>query len=116
MISPLVYTFLRAVCLPDKLETDFSGQTFTVSGWGTNAHNGSQNNQLHHVQVPSVSDQDCQEGYGADTITEQMMCAGNFSDGGIDSCKGDSGGPLTWVDPDSGKVKLVGVISWGVGW
>ena len=102
--------------MPSLQNTDFNGQSFTVSGWGTSASNGSQNMQLHHVDVPFVSDIECADGYGNNVITNQMICAGNFTHGGIDSCQGDSGGPLTWIDPESGKVKLIGVVSWGVGW
>ena len=40
-----------------------------------------------------------------------MMCAGG--NGGADTCKGDSGGPLFGTDPDSGELVLVGITSWG---
>ena len=102
--------------MPNLQDTDFTGQSFTVSGWGTSASNGSQNMQLQYLEVPFVSDNECADRYGNNVITNQMICAGNFTHGGIDSCQGDSGGPLTWIDLESGKVKLIGVVSWGVGW
>ena len=37
----------------------------------------------------------------------------NFSTG-IDACKRDSGGPLTWQD-SQGKWNVIGVVSWGEG-
>jgi len=109
----------RAVCLPDAGDNTFtSNDVFTVSGWGHLVSGCNQQNctpdVLHHVEVPWVSDEQCEEGYPG-KITETMICAGNYEDGGIDSCQGDSGGPLTWVDPNTQKVKLIGVVSWGVG-
>ena len=103
--------------MPDADDINFtSNDKFTVSGWGRLESSGDTPNQLHHVEVPWVSDTQCKQAYGQNSITEAMICAGNFDDGGIDSCQGDSGGPLTWVDPNTQKVKLVGVVSWGAGW
>ena len=115
-LHPIIFSF-RAACLPDAGDTQFTtADVFTVSGWGRNSSSGYLQHRLHHVEVPWVSDAKCKEGYGQSAITEAMICAGNFDDGGIDSCQGDSGGPLTWVDPQTQKVKLIGVVSWGAGW
>ena len=102
------------MCLPDVADTQFtSDDIFTVSGWGKNRED-EYIDQLYYVQVPWVSDNQCKQAYRR--ISNQMICAGNWANGGVDACQGDSGGPLTWVDPNSGKVKLVGVVSWGDGW
>ena len=45
-------------------------------------------------------------------IHESQICAG-FAQGGVDSCSGDSGGPL-FVEQD-GQRTLVGVVSFGDG-
>ncbi len=74
---------------------------------------------LHHVKVPTVSNQECNEEklYNGE-ITDLMICAGFPDKGEKDSCQGDSGGPLvqrikqndgTFVDMH------VGVVSWGIG-
>ena len=50
--------------------------------------------------------------YGGDLITASMLCA---RAPGRDACQGDSGGPLMGSHPDTNKVYLAGVVSWGVG-
>ena len=46
-------------------------------------------------------------------VTARMICAGNIQSGGVDSCSGDSGGPLTYRTGTTAK--LIGVVSWGAG-
>jgi len=119
LVEPLSLTGsskARAACLPTSSDVQFaSGTSFVVSGWGALSEGGNSPDVLHAVLVPHVSDAACNnyyDNYGG--ITARMICAGQ-AQGAIDSCQGDSGGPLTWVDPTSSKVKLIGVVSWGVG-
>ena len=78
--------------IDNEMDDDyFVGEKLTVSGWGRLESNGYSPNVLHSVDVPFVPNTVCQKKYGID-ITDQMMCAGNIEDGGIDSCQGDSGG------------------------
>ena len=88
----------RAVpaCLPES--TEFGGsflddKTMTVSGWGVLRRGGDSPTELHSVDVPGISNEQCANLYRpyGDRITEDMMCAGH-ANGGIDSCQGDSGG------------------------
>ena len=97
-----------------------AGTVATVAGWGHTEHGAySGPDQLHHVDLPILSDADCSAAYGSigHPITAGMLCAGSLA-GGIDSCQGDSGGPL-FVDLDSTsgpqRPVLVGIVSWGVG-
>lgn len=46
-----------------------------------------------HVQVPIIPNEDCKQVYRDYTITKNMFCAGHRR-GRIDTCAGDSGGPL----------------------
>jgi len=110
----------RAACLPEqndraKFEANVAATMFNVSGWGDKKNTGGDDDILHVVTVPFVNQETCQELYEDETITGNMICAGNTLEGGVDSCQGDSGGPMTWQDPDSGKWKVVGVVSWGYG-
>lgn len=69
-----------------------SESVFVVSGWG-NTGSGLSWLRLMQVSVPRVSDQVCRYTYeGIFKINENMVCAGDMSKGGIDACKGDSGG------------------------
>ena len=94
-------------CLPTNEinDDDFVGEKLTVSGWGKNESNGYLPRVLHSVDVPFVPNTVCHKKYGID-ITDQMMCAGNIEDGGVDSCQGDSGGKL-WCRYQNLKYKKI---------
>jgi secreted trypsin-like serine protease len=96
----------------------------TVSGWGDTSPEPSGSptypSALRSVSVPLVSEELCQEEYGAieQPITPSMICAGSSSPR-EDSCYGDSGGPLV-VDRDSPArppedYVLVGLVDFGDG-
>lgn len=106
----------KAACLPTSEMNPLlrDGTTLTVSGWGTRKFNTLDfPTALHGINVPFIRDADCLRAYGPRNYTRSMICAGNFADGGIDSCTGDSGGPLTYTST-SGAI-VVGVVSWGAG-
>ena len=67
---------------------------------------------LQEVNLPLVNLTQCREALG-EAVTDNMLCAGGVL--GQDACQGDSGGPLMGTDPDTDRVYLAGVVSWGVG-
>uniref|UniRef100_A0A8H7TNR3 Peptidase S1 domain-containing protein n=1 Tax=Bionectria ochroleuca TaxID=29856 RepID=A0A8H7TNR3_BIOOC len=85
--------------------------TITVAGWGLTSENSqSIPADLSYVKVPVIDRATCAKDYSeVNAITDNMFCAG-LTQGGKDSCSGDSGGPVIGSDG-----KLVGVVSWGVG-
>lgn len=88
------------------------GTTARIMGWGWTSYPGSTSDVLLTAEVPVVSDADCETAY-ADHEGERfdaatMVCAG-FPEGGVDSCRNDSGGPLV-IDG-----VLAGIVSWGEG-
>ena len=88
------------------------GEIATVIGWGSiDAYGRTYPNDLMQVDVPIVSYEVCNEVYNG-IITEYELCAG-YEAGGVDSCTGDSGGPLM-VHQGNGW-KLVGITAWGEG-
>jgi hypothetical protein len=103
-------------------ETEFwdTNSPTQVSGWGTTSFGGSGSNQLKAATVPVISDTDMADPlvYGADFFPASMLGAGVLA-GGTDACQGDSGGPL--VGPSTAypgtpsAVRLVGVVSFGIG-
>ena len=63
-------------------------------------------------QVPVVSGETCKDVYQDYSITENMFCAG-YKRGRVDSCAGDSGGPL--LCQIHGKWTIYGITSFGEG-
>ena len=56
----------------------------------------------------------CHSVYSDYFTSDNMFCAGH-REGRIDSCAGDSGGPLLCEDPTSGRWTVFGVTSFGEG-
>ncbi|XP_033254217.1 trypsin zeta [Drosophila miranda] len=77
-------------------EPPLAGAVSKISGWGTTSSGGVASNVLLAVDVPIVSNEDCNKDYedfGDDTyqITPAMLCAGVRGVGGKDACQGDWG-------------------------
>ena len=95
----------NVACLPlDQFKRDaLAGENGTVSGWGRQdevQNGGVSSDVLKSVEVPLLTEDECNEDYAkypiyynSRPITKRMICAGQ-SDGGVDSCQGDSGGEL----------------------
>lgn len=65
--------------------------------------------------VPIVDRNSCKTVYQSiNNVTEQMICAGKNT-AVKKTCRDDSGAPLTFRDPESGKLKLIGLSSWSKG-
>lgn len=104
------------------MENIDTGDSLTVIGWGDTDGDDDVTvypNILQKVNVPLFDFAQCQAAYaplgGTEPflVTEKTICAG-FSEGGVDSCSGDSGGPLLWKNAD-GDWRQVGVVSFGEG-
>lgn len=93
--------------LADQGENDLeaSGTFLTVIGWGTTStKKASFPDDLQEVAVPVVGDTTCGNLYKKAFDAPTMVCAGAPN---VDSCTGDSGGPLFRDDTQ------VGIVSWG---
>uniref|UniRef100_A0A6J0V8N2 Kallikrein-14-like n=1 Tax=Pogona vitticeps TaxID=103695 RepID=A0A6J0V8N2_9SAUR len=82
------------------------GTMCVVSGWGTTSFpDVNYTNTLQCAKISVVRKELCQSAYG-NYFTEKQICAGAL-EGGIDSCRGDSGSPLVC------NGLLHGLVSWG---
>ena len=89
----------------------------TIVGWGATDFEtprlATYPDALHQGEVPLVSREVCNDPASyAGNIVEGQLCAG-FPEGGVDSCIGDSGGPLLVNTGE--RVEQVGVVSFGRG-
>ncbi|CAL1540616.1 unnamed protein product [Lymnaea stagnalis] len=104
--------YVSAACLPrHKIPEE---TTCYIIGWG-NTLGTCCTNKLKQAAVPIIKNSVCGgPDYYGDRLMDHMMCAG-FPEGGVDSCDGDSGGPLMCESTLQDKHwELQGVTSWGV--
>lgn len=104
--------FTNIPSIPISVDDAPVGLLATVVGWGElQDGSGIFPADLYEVEVPIVSRAICKATYG-DFFTQSMICAG-YSQGGKDSCKSDSGGPLMGIQHD--KYVQIGITSLGFG-
>jgi trypsin len=101
---------------------DDAGDDLEVMGWGLwDDPSSFFPDVLQHATIDRVSDEDCETAYGPDFFPTDMVCAlgstGPPDNNVVDTCGGDSGGPLTTNvggDPtDPADWRLVGTTSFG---
>ena len=113
--EPLIFSKdVNKACLPtEDFDPSKSVAGCYVSGWGSlKKRLGPSSKLLHWVNMPLVPNSKCNLAYRG-IITKNMICMG-YPEGGKDSCRADSGGPL--VCPDEKRQAIItGVVSFGVG-
>ncbi|KAL4709548.1 hypothetical protein ACJJTC_007279 [Scirpophaga incertulas] len=98
--------YIRPVCLPSGTANE--SLTFTAAGWGEDVVTGRYSDVKKSISLPFLPYYVCQNLYKHDVIPKQAICAGGEK--GVDTCRGDSGGPLT---AQLDHVELYGVTSLG---
>ncbi|KAI9550663.1 hypothetical protein GHT06_006215 [Daphnia sinensis] len=104
---------IRLACLPQPGQSLPITQKCTIIGWGKERSSHVFGTEvLHEAEVPIVKTSACREVYEDYFITDNMFCAG-YRKGRIDSCAGDSGGPLLCSVGD--RWTIFGITSFGEG-
>jgi len=107
---------VSAICLPSPQDVIKDDHKCIISGWGkTEPHGKIESGCLRAAHIPILNQKVCNKMYSffSQPLLPHMVCAG-YKQGGVDACKGDSGGPLACRMED-GRYKLIGIVSWGHG-
>lgn len=104
--------------IPASVTAQNEGKQALVLGWGlTDSENYIRADQLQEARIPLVDDASCSQRMGDEYDPAQMICGGTLSSAegtydGVDTCNGDSGGPI--LLEENGNFTLLGVTSWGL--
>ncbi|KAJ0171730.1 hypothetical protein K1T71_012493 [Dendrolimus kikuchii] len=99
--------FIRPICLPSGSAPD--GTIFTASGWGETPSSREYSKVKKSIPLPNWDMEECKRFFDGTTVPSHIICAGGEK--GLDTCRGDSGGPLTWIGE---RTELWGVTSQGM--
>lgn len=93
-----------------------TNQWLTIIGFGVTSQYGASAKKLMQASVRAFSFDDCNDSnsYGGAILDDAMVCAG-VTPGGVDSCFGDSGGPLLIPGTAARLDVQVGIVSFGDG-
>lgn len=103
--------FIKPICLPFDFSPQYDvGNQFDVAGWGKTEISGDSQVKLK-VKVPVKPKSSCVQKYQREglSIGSGQFCAGGEK--GMDSCKGDSGGPI--MSRSGRSWYVMGVVSFG---
>jgi len=109
--------FVVPICLPfgQLMDKNFTSQPMEVAGWGvTNSSTGSTSNDILFIHIDMLPLEICEIFFRkSTTVGPGQICLGGQKN--IDTCTGDSGGPLMKAESVDGPPKyfLFGVVSFG---
>ncbi|XP_066976648.1 CLIP domain-containing serine protease B4-like [Macrobrachium rosenbergii] len=114
----VITPFVNSVCLPVSSEPSkrfsnqkLAGTSVWAAGWGmTNPYSKSLPNVLQEVEITVQEDDFCTFRKRDNPYGSTAFCAGGR---GKDTCKGDSGGPVTTTYWENQRVYLIGITSAG---
>ncbi|XP_029651282.1 trypsin, alkaline C [Octopus sinensis] len=90
---------------------NFGTSRCIAAGWGDLTYRGKGSENLQKVALPIVPYDECKK-KSILTISDGILCAGDFEKGGPSTCEGDSGGPL-YCPRSNGQMVLAGITSFG---
>ncbi|XP_031793751.1 transmembrane protease serine 12 isoform X1 [Sarcophilus harrisii] len=116
--DPVTYNdFVQPICLPffNDVPKITSAKRCFISGWGKRREEGILTPLLHEAEIHYIPWDTCNAiGSYSGRVPNTSFCAGE-SYGNVDTCTGDSGGPLMCYFPENEKFFLMGITSAGVG-
>ncbi|XP_037074726.1 CLIP domain-containing serine protease 14D-like [Pollicipes pollicipes] len=94
-ISPV----MKPLCIPDSSRpaSDLDNQQAYVAGWGATEFAGPTEALMQWARINVTRHAQCQDTYSRQNmaVDNTQICANGENDlGGVDTCRGDSGGPL----------------------
>ncbi|KAF6215317.1 hypothetical protein GE061_010069 [Apolygus lucorum] len=98
------------VCMPHP-GLDVSGKTVRVLGWGAERSKGKGTNIPKKLDTTAMSSEKCNSAWGPNHTNPTHICTYSWKE---NVCQGDSGGPVVWLDPQTNRYILVGLVSHGL--
>ncbi|CAH1777786.1 unnamed protein product [Owenia fusiformis] len=102
---------VQPCCLTDQNVRD--NYVCVATGWGFTQNVNESADILRQAKIPVLNRGVCNNKMET-PISKNMLCGG-YWEGDIDTCSGDSGGPLMCQFGRDPAYKLVGIVSWGEG-
>nr|AQM58409.1 venom s1 protease 35 [Pristhesancus plagipennis] len=112
MKEPIIFSNnVGPACLP-KERIPLEGERLKVLGWGLTKYKGKTSDVLMKVYLDVQKFDRCKDHNQYLELDDiHQICTFRKSK---DSCSGDSGGPLLWLDPDTNRYTLVAATSYGL--
>lgn len=103
------FSRVGVVCLDPEVEA-LPYDIATICGFGSSAFRQKARSHLYKTEIAIIDSRTCNSSF-ANSITDNMICAGGMIANKRDACSGDSGGPLHLEVDD--HTTLIGVVSFG---
>jgi len=106
---------IAPICLPFNYRGEnFNGKTVVASGWGAEKEGQKDTPMIiRKVDLDVLSTEKCRPYFRPRSrITNNMLCTLKPKK---DTCQGDSGGTIDYMDPETKQYMAIGIVSWGYG-